>query len=55
MHPENASVSLGMKVFKNLMEGTLVELMEGKLFPFASRTLDRQHVGSSAYDVESLY
>ncbi|HEY5750997.1 MAG TPA: Uma2 family endonuclease [Chryseolinea sp.] len=33
-----------MKVFKNLMEGTLVELMEGKLFPFASRTPDHQHV-----------
>lgn len=26
------------------MEGTLVELMEGKLFPFASRTLDHQRV-----------
>lgn len=33
-----------MKVFKNLMEGTLVELMEGKLFPFASRTLDHQRL-----------
>jgi Uma2 family endonuclease len=44
MHPGNGSVSLGMKVFKNLMEGTLVELMEGKLFPFASRTLDHQRL-----------
>lgn len=26
------------------MEGTLVELMEGKLFPFASRTLDHQRI-----------
>ena len=44
MHPGNVSLSPGMKVFKNLMEGTLVELMEGKLFPFASRTLDHQRL-----------